>query len=196
MGLRRWLPPLFITASLLALVWIAQRVVEPELEHRRRQQLLQRIELTLPLPYDNDPLTDRLDVEDDVIFSVPQKFSVYRLRLHGVPQGAVLMPLVAAGYNDPIVLAVGIAADGRIAGVRILSQNETRGLGDGIGAETWLAAFAGRSLGDPPVSQWTVRADGGVFDQFSGATVSPRAVVHLLRDGLRYHAATSDRLYR
>lgn len=79
-----------------------------------------------------------------------------------------------------------VAADGTILGARVLSHTETPGLGDKIeiGKDDWIEAFAGRSLADPGPAGWKVRRDGGVFDQFSGATITPRAVVGTIHRGL------------
>ncbi|MFN2381041.1 MAG: RnfABCDGE type electron transport complex subunit G [Guyparkeria sp.] len=102
---------------------------------------------------------------------------------------AVAIPVVThRGYSGDIRLLVGVRADGELTGVRVLVQNETPGLGDKIKADktNWIHAFTGRQLGDPPADDWAVKKDGGVFDQFTGATVSPRAVVEAVRNALEY----------
>nr|WP_284047526.1 RnfABCDGE type electron transport complex subunit G [Guyparkeria hydrothermalis] len=102
---------------------------------------------------------------------------------------AVAIPVVThRGYSGDIRLLVGVRADGVISGVRVLEQNETPGLGDKIKADKtdWIKDFAGRRLGDPPLEGWAVKKDGGAFDQFTGATVSPRAVVEAIEDVLLY----------
>jgi len=102
---------------------------------------------------------------------------------------AVAIPVVTSrGYSGDIRLLVGVDAAGEVLGVRVLQQNETPGLGDKITADRsdWILDFLGRRLGDPPAEEWKVKKDGGVFDQFTGATVSPRAVVGAVRDALEY----------
>ena len=102
---------------------------------------------------------------------------------------AVAIPVVThRGYSGDIRLLVGVDADQEITGVRVLEQNETPGLGDKIKADKtdWIRDFTGRRLGDPPVEDWAVKKDGGAFDQFTGATVSPRAVVEAIEDVLLY----------
>jgi electron transport complex protein RnfG len=81
--------------------------------------------------------------------------------------------------------------------VRVLAHAETPGLGDPIEERRsdWIRSFEGRSLGDPLPARWTVRRDGGDFDQFTGATITPRAVVQAVRRALEFHAAEHDRLY-
>ena len=112
---------------------------------------------------------------------------------------AVAIPVVTPrGYSGDIRLLVGVDAEGEVLGVRVLQQNETPGLGDKIKADRsdWILDFNGRRLGDPPAEEWKVQKDGGVFDQFTGATVSPRAVVGAVRNALayvrRHHAVLFD----
>ena len=59
----------------------------------------------------------------------------------------------------------------------------------------WITRFAGRALGDPEPSRWAVRKDGGDFDQFAGATVTPRAVVAAVKRCLELVARHGDALY-
>ncbi len=95
------------------------------------------------------------------------------------------------GYAGSIRLLVGIGADGRLLGVRVVAHRETPGLGDAIDERksTWIDGFKGRSLGDPALERWHVKKDGGDFDQFTGATVTPRAVVGAVLDALLYFEA-------
>ena len=92
---------------------------------------------------------------------------------------ALLIPVrIPDGYSGDIQLLLGIEANGRIAGVRVVEHRETPGLGDPIERRKsdWIESFRGRSLGDPPLEGWTVRREGGDFDAFTGATITPRAV--------------------
>jgi len=84
-----------------------------------------------------------------------------------------------------------VDADGRILGVRVLKHSETPGLGDKIEItrHAWITSFDGKSLDDPPPAQWAVRKDGGIYDSFAGATITPRAVVRAVKGGLDYFAA-------
>jgi electron transport complex protein RnfG len=100
----------------------------------------------------------------------------------------VLSPVSASGYAGPIQLIVAIRFDGTLAGVRVLRHRETPGLGDKIEVERsdWIKGFAGKSLLDPPVAAWEVKRDGGAFDQFTGATVTPRTIVRGIKAALIY----------
>ena len=102
---------------------------------------------------------------------------------------AVVLPVITHyGYSGDIKLIVGVARDGAITGVRVTRQNETPGLGDKIEPEKspWIFGFDGKGLGNPAEKGWAVKKDGGVFDQFSGATITPRAVVGAIHAALTY----------
>jgi len=95
------------------------------------------------------------------------------------------------GYSGAIKLIVGVNVDGSIAGVRVLAHNETPALGDKVDTRKsdWVLSFDGKSIGKPPLESWAVKKDGGEFDQFTGATITPRAVVKKVRDVLEYYQA-------
>ena len=84
-----------------------------------------------------------------------------------------------------------------MAVVRVISHKETPGLGDKIEAKRndWILQFAGLSLDNPDKNNWKVKKDGGQFDQFTGATITPRAVVNAIRGALEYFAANRDKLF-
>lgn len=102
---------------------------------------------------------------------------------------ALLVPVrIPDGYSGDIHLLLGIEADGSVAGVRVVEHRETPGLGDAIERRksAWIETFRGRSLGDPPLEGWTVRRDGGEFDAFTGATITPRAVARGIGRALQW----------
>jgi electron transport complex protein RnfG len=111
--------------------------------------------------------------------------------------GVILPATARDGYSGDIELLVGVTADGEIAGARVVSHKETPGLGDGIDTKKspWIMSFDGTSLVSPSQPDWGVKKDGGAFDQFTGATVTPRAVVAAIRRTLEYQALHRDRLF-
>lgn len=139
--------------------------------------------------YDNDPVTDAITVTAPQALGSREPLTVYRARRDGEPVAAVLTAVAPDGYGGPIRLLVAINHDGTLAGVRVVNHSETPGLGDAIEAERsdWIHDFAGRSLGNPPLEDWRVEKDGGTFDQFTGATITPRAVVAAVRRALQYY---------
>lgn len=155
----------------------------------RQQQQSLRLTLQTLVPagsYDNDPLADRLSVRDARlgVEAVP----IYPAWRQGQPVAAVIAPVAADGYSGDIHLLVAVRPDGSLLGVRVLAHRETPGLGDGIDTakSDWILRFNGLSLANPIARLWKVKRDGGSFDQFAGATVTPRAVVHAVRNTLFY----------
>ncbi|WP_305857164.1 electron transport complex subunit RsxG [Balneatrix alpica] len=117
-----------------------------------------------------------------------QETTAYQARLQGKVEAVILPVSAPDGYSGAIELVVGIWADGRLAGVRVLQHKETPGLGDKIETRKsdWIHSFAGLSLTAVPEQAWAVKKDGGQFDQFTGATITPRAIVHAVERALQY----------
>jgi len=101
------------------------------------------------------------------------------------------------GYGGKIRLLIGVAADGTVLGVRVVSHKETPGLGDYIelAKSAWITQFDGKSLANPASERWKVKKDGGDFDYTAGATISPRAIVKAVRATLEDVAARRDTLF-
>ena len=93
-----------------------------------------------------------------------------------------------SGYSGAIKSLIGIDKSGNILGVRVIAHAETPGLGDKIelAKSDWILKFNHHSLSDLTAQQWKVKKDGGTFDQFSGATITPRAVVGSVYQGLAF----------
>ncbi len=133
--------------------------------------------------HDNDLLSD--------VITLPPKQAgskaviVYRAHLQE-QISAVAYEVSSNGYSGPITCIMGIASNGEILGVRVLAHTETPGLGDKIEItrNDWITSFNGRSLANTGSQQWHVKKDGGDFDQFTGATITPRAVVKAVHEGL------------
>lgn len=111
---------------------------------------------------------------------------------------AVIIPAIAPdGYSGDIKMIAGINTDNTIAGVRVLTHKETPGLGDKIDIKKsqWITNFNGRSLNNPTSEGWAVKKNGGEFDQFTGATITPRAIVKRLHNVLKFVDANQALLF-
>lgn len=126
------------------------------------------------------PASDRLATEGPV--------TVWVARQDGEPVGMIMPAVAPDGYSGTIKLLVGIDLEGIILGVRVIAHKETPGLGDRIETRKsdWVNGFEGRSLGNPEAKQWNVKTNGGAFDQFTGATITPNAVVKAVKKSLIY----------
>ncbi len=122
---------------------------------------------------------------------------VYRVYAGEAPAGALFVVSARDGYAGAIRLLVGVDIEGAVSGVHVLEHRETPGLGDRVetGKSDWALQFIGRSLGDPATDGWKIRRDGGEFDQLTGASVTPRAIVKAVRQTLEYYAANEAAIF-
>ena len=145
----------------LGLAGVEELTREPIAE-ALRQDFLKGLNTVLPV-FDNEPDMDVVEVDGA---------TVYVGRLSGEITGYAVNASSMKGYGGEIRVIVGVDARGNITGVEVLTHRETPGLGDKITTENFLNLFKGRSINET----YRVKADGGDIDQFSGATISPRAV--------------------
>lgn len=181
---------LAVAAALaVGLVALVHDHAQPQIEATDRARRVARLaEVLGPAQYDNDLLEDVIHVRDAELLGTDEVLPVHRARLGTEPVAALLFPVAPDGYSGAIRLVVAIDPQGRLLGVRVLGHKETPGLGDAIELRKsdWISSFTGRSLGDPGKDGWKVRKDGGEFDQFTGATVTPRAVVRAVHGAILY----------
>ncbi len=173
-------------------------IAAPRIEANERAQRIARFAAVLgAAQYDNDLLGDVIFVRDAERLGTDDPVPVHRARLAGQPVAALIETVAPDGYSGEIRLLVAVGADGHLLGVRVLAHKETPGLGDAIDERksSWILGFTGRSLADPAPQGWKVRKDGGEFDQFTGATVTPRAVVGAVEDALLYFEANRRQIF-
>ncbi len=168
-----------ISASLLLGL---NTITEPAIAERVKEDKLAAIDLVMPAENYANAL---LNTEHN--FAIDDRhYTVYNaLDENGVASGYVVQ-VSANGYSGEIKLVVGVNAHLSITGVRVLSHSETPGLGDKIevAKNPWVLSFNGKSLSNTTTRQWAVKKDGGQFDQFTGATITPRAVVNAVHQAL------------
>jgi electron transport complex protein RnfG len=163
-----------------------------------RQLLLRNLYALLPREQlDNDIATDTRSLPASPLLGTDTATLAYRARRSGEPVAAVFNSIAPNGYNGRIHLLVGVYVDGSLAGVRVVNHIETPGLGDAveIRKSPWIKSFDGKSLDNPGESGWRVKRDGGEFDQFTGATITPRAVVEAVHNTLLYYKQNADMIF-
>jgi electron transport complex protein RnfG len=134
--------------------------------------------LTIPAPHE-------LPGSEDAI--------IYRVSAGEEPVAALFVVSARDGYAGAIRLLVGVDISGAITGIHVLAHRETPGLGDRVESNKsdWVKQFDGRSLQDPIASGWKIKRDGGDFDQLTGASVTPRAIVKAVKETLQYFDANA-----
>lgn len=170
-----------------------ERIIEQE-----KLRVLQQLNEIVPVDsFNNDLLADRIEIQDEAFFRHPAPVTVYRARMDGKAVAIMMMLTAADGYNGDIRLLAGIDVHGTVLGIRVIAHKETPGLGDPIELERsdWILSFTQKSLNNPQLDGWNVKRDGGQFDQFTGATITPRAVVRATRRALQYFDANTQALF-
>lgn len=165
---------------------VAYDYTKPQIEINERATTLNHLNAIIsPDNYDNDLLADKVELPA-IEFNSAEPVTAYRARKQGTPVAALFMVTAPDGYSGKIHMVVGVRTDQTLAGVRVLEHKETPGLGDRIeaGKSDWILGFAGKSLHNPDLSSWAVHKDGGQFDQFTGATITPRAVIKEIKNTL------------
>lgn len=176
-----------LSALCAALLNGTSNATAPAIAAAARIDRLNAIAAVMPASaYDSDPLAHCQPA------SGPMALELCPLSRQGQPAGYIAS-LSSGGYGGPIRLLLGVDGTGAITGVRVLSHSETPGLGDLIehSKSRWIDSFNGHSLANTSTQQWAVRKDGGEFDQFTGATITPRAVVTGVHHALNQIAASA-----
>jgi electron transport complex protein RnfG len=180
------------------LVAFTETNTRDQIRENQRQALLSGINALIPHDqYDNAILQDTITLEATEELGTEEPTTVYRARQNGENVAVVLTAIAPNGYSGKIKILVGIYSDGTLAGVRVIEHKETPGLGDKIEAKKadWILQFEGLSLKEPASAKWKVKKDGGEFDQFTGATITPRAVVGAIKGALEYFRTHRDELF-
>lgn len=183
-----------ITRLLLALTLIAvcaglilsqvERATREPIKEQRRLQMLKALSAVLP-PFDNSPDTDKVELQDGLNKKgQPQIKTFYRGRQSGELKGVAFKVIAPDGYSGNIEVMVGVNPQDLISGIAIVSHAETPGLGSRIDEPNFKNQFKGKGLDN---IDWRVKKDGGEFDQITGATISPRAVVGAISKGLEFY---------
>ncbi|WP_251360125.1 electron transport complex subunit RsxG [Kangiella sp. TOML190] len=147
--------------------------------------------------YNNDVYHDCTLITDGEMLASSKALKAYRMRMHDQPVAIVLETIAPNGYSGNIAMVVAIDQDATIAGVRVTEHQETPGLGDKIELRKsdWILSFAGKSLKNPSLDNWAVKKDGGEFDAFTGATITPRAVIAQVAKTLAFFERHKDELF-
>ena len=169
-----------------SLVALSFQFTFEQIEENERAKLLSTLSELVPTSqYDNDLFNDTRMIKNEI---------VYRARKAKKPVAAIMTAVAPDGYNGRIRLLIAINYKGSLIGVRVLSHQETPGLGDKIELRrsNWILTFNERSLTNPNQAAWKVKRDGGEFDQLTGATITPRAVVKAVYKTLVFYQQNRD----
>jgi len=180
---------LFVSIS-TALVFAMFILTRHQISANQREVMIAKLETVLAaVHYDNNLLGQVAHLNNAEATGVSAPMPYYLAR-HGTTIVALVFTVVAPdGYAGPIKMLIGIRPSGEVLAVRVIEHQETPGLGDGIEIKksAWINQFDHQSLAETASGEWKVKKDGGRFDQLTGATITPRAVVKAIRTLLLYY---------
>ncbi|MCL9782604.1 electron transport complex subunit RsxG [Vibrio sp. S4M6] len=164
-------------------VALTHYLTQSQIEHQEQAQLMSILNQVLPQDLHDNLLYKSCTLVTNPALGTKSAMPAYVGTLKGKPSAIAIESIAPDGYNGAIKIIVGVKQDGTVLGVRVLSQHETPGLGDKIELRisNWILEFTGKKITPQNLSTWKVKKDGGQFDQFTGATITPRAVVKAIR---------------
>ncbi len=177
----------FLTSGL---IMFSETATRDKIAEQKKQMLLDSLKQLIPDNlHDNDLTQSTIKIFAKELLGHRKEQIIYIGKLNEVPSVYAIPVTARNGYSGDIDIMVGIKTNGEITNVKILEQHETPGLGDLIEAKksNWIQQFPNQSLQKTNEKQWKVKRDGGKFDQITGATISPRAVVLAIKQALLYH---------
>jgi Na+-translocating ferredoxin:NAD+ oxidoreductase subunit G len=180
-----------------ALLGVADLNTRDVIKLRQEEDLKASLVQVVPAElFDNDLVKDAVTVPADSDLNTGETL-VYRARKRGEITAAAFQLTAPDGYSGDIKMIMGLNRNGEVLGVRVIAHAETPGLGDKIevSKSDWILNFNGRSIHNLTVKEWAVKKDGGIFDQFSGATITPRAVVKTIYKGLLFFDKHKSELF-
>ncbi|WP_122054594.1 electron transport complex subunit RsxG [Vibrio sp. Evd11] len=178
---------IFACAS-TGLVAVTHYLTKDQIKQQEQAQLLSVLNQVIPHDLHDNELFSACTLVQAEELGTEQAMPAYIAKLNGEPSAIAIEAIAPDGYNGAIKVIVGMKIDGTILGTRVLSHQETPGLGDKIDLRVsdWILSFAGKQVTDSNLDSWKVRKDGGDFDQFTGATITPRAVVKSVKQAVQY----------
>lgn len=180
------------------LVALTYALTSSQIQQQEQKQLLQVLNQVIPHQYHDNPLAQACTVVNDAELGTAKTMHAYLAQRDGKPTAIAIETIAPDGYNGEIKIIVGIDNNGAVLGVRVLAHQETPGLGDKIDLRIsdWILGFNGQQITADNLDDWKVRKDGGQFDQFTGATITPRAVVAAVRKAVLYVKQHQAELYK
>jgi len=175
-----------------AIVGLVNELTSDKIKAQEQLQLLNTLQSIIePNRYNNDITQDCVSLSSTLLGNATSDKKMQTAYIARQDNQAVAIAMTSTapdGYNGNIELIIAINMDDTVSGVRVLKHQETPGLGDKVELRksNWINTFTGKKLLSENDNRWAVTKDNGMFDQFTGATITPRAVVKAVRKTLLY----------
>lgn len=175
-------------AGTTALTAVVNMLTEPTISHQAMLQQKILLDQVVPAELYNSDIQKECYVVTDPVLGSSAPHRVFIARQNGEPVAAALESTAPDGYSGAIRLLVGADFHGKVLGVRVTEHHETPGLGDKIEVRIsdWITRFSGQTVQGEHDARWAVKKEGGMFDQFTGATITPRAVINSVKRSALY----------
>lgn len=177
-------------------VAIIHELTADNIAEQERKQLSDQLQEVLnPAFYNNVLYNDCTLIRNPLLGKEPQR--VYRARQNGEAVALIMRHVTPKGYSGDIELLTAVLSNGQIAGVRVTKHEETPGLGDKVEIKKspWITLFNDKSVLGEDDARWAVKKDGGSFDQFTGATITPRAVVGSVKNAVLFSQSQFNEVF-
>ncbi|WP_323639084.1 electron transport complex subunit RsxG [Pectobacterium polonicum] len=171
-----------------AITAIVNMLTEPTISHQAMLQQKMLLDQVVPAELYNSDIQKECYVVTNSALGSSAPHRVFIARQNGEPVAAALESTAPDGYSGAIRLLVGADFHGKVLGVRVTEHHETPGLGDKIEVRIsdWITRFNGLMVQGEHDARWAVKKEGGMFDQFTGATITPRAVINSVKRSTLY----------
>ncbi|GKV88684.1 electron transport complex subunit RsxG [Pectobacterium carotovorum] len=171
-----------------AITAIVNMLTEPTISHQAMLQQKMLLDQVVPAELYNSDIQKECYVVTNPALGSSAPHRVFIARQNGEPVAAALESTAPDGYSGAIRLLVGADFHGKVLGVRVTEHHETPGLGDKIEVRIsdWITRFTGLVVQGEHDTRWAVKKEGGMFDQFTGATITPRAVINSVKRSALY----------
>ncbi|MEF1289396.1 electron transport complex subunit RsxG [Vibrio sp. M260118] len=186
---------IFACAS-TGVVALTNYLTKDQIQLQEQRQLLSVLNQVIPHEMHDNDLYRACTLVNAPALGTDTPMPAYLATINNEPSALAIEAIAPDGYNGRIKVIIGIKQDGTITGTRVLNHQETPGLGDKIDLRItdWILSFTGKKVTESNLSDWKVRKDGGQFDQFTGATITPRAVVKAVKNTVQYVNTHRDQI--
>ena len=183
-----------VTTALIALTFSG---TEQRIAYQQEKRLFSVLNDVVPENYHTNTLFEDCTAVSSELLGNREPHLVYRARIDGEPSALALETTAPDGYSGNIQLVVGVDTSLTVLGVRVVDHKETPGLGDKIelAVSDWILSFNQKQFDTDKLSRWQVKKDGGDFDAFTGATITPRAVVEAVKNTLLFVQQNQSALF-
>lgn len=183
-----------VTTAVIAITYDA---TAPRIAEQKQRKLLSLLNDVVPADQHDNELYSNCVISNDSRLGLGKTHKIYRATRAGTPTALAIEVTANDGYSGDIDFILGVTTSLQVTGLRVVDHKETPGLGDKIdlAVSDWALSFAGKQYNPSKLTEFRVKKDGGQFDQFTGATITPRAVVNAAASALRYVEENQRQLF-